>query len=58
MSMKKRDNDPIGNLFLKDLEETAKGPYRHLMKGDTKNKVWLLRRSPKTSINTFLVDTA
>jgi hypothetical protein len=37
MSMKKRDNNPIGNLFLKDLKETAKGPYRHLMKGDSKN---------------------
>jgi hypothetical protein len=38
MSMKKRDDNPIGNLILKDLEETAEGLYRHLMKGDTKNE--------------------
>jgi hypothetical protein len=38
MSMKKCDNNPIGNLVLKDLKETAEGLYRHLMKGDTKNE--------------------
>jgi hypothetical protein len=38
MSMKKRDNNPIRNLILKDLKETAEGLYRHLMKGDTKNE--------------------
>ncbi len=38
MSMKKRDNNPIGNLVLNDLKETAEGLYRHLMKGDTKNE--------------------
>jgi hypothetical protein len=38
MSMKKRDNNPIGNLVLKDIKETAEGLYRHLMNGDTKNE--------------------
>ena len=38
MSMKKRDNNPIGNLVLEDLKETTEGLYRHLMKGDTKNE--------------------
>jgi hypothetical protein len=47
MSMKKRDNNPIYNLVLEDLKETAERLYRHLMKGDTKMRVWLLRRSPK-----------
>ncbi len=38
MSMKKRDDNPIGNLIIKDLKETAEGLYRHMMKGDTKNE--------------------
>ncbi len=38
MSMKKRDKNPIGNLVLEDLKETAEGLYRHVMKGDTKNE--------------------
>jgi hypothetical protein len=38
MSMKKRDDNPIENLVLEDLKETAEGLYRHLMKGDTKNE--------------------
>ncbi len=53
MSMKKRDNNPIGNLILEDLKETAEGLHRHLMKGDTKMRIWFLRRSPKTLTNTF-----
>jgi hypothetical protein len=57
MSMKKRDDNPIGALIFKDLKETAEGLYRHLMKGDNKSEDWLLRRSPRTLINTFLVDT-
>ncbi len=38
MSMNKCDNNPIGNLVLEDLKETAEGIYRHLIKGDTKNE--------------------
>jgi hypothetical protein len=38
VSMKKRDDNPIGALILKDLKETAEELYRHLMKGDTKNE--------------------
>jgi hypothetical protein len=38
VSMKKRDDNPIGNLVFVDLKETAEGLYRHLMKGDTKNE--------------------
>jgi hypothetical protein len=38
VSMKKRVNNPIGNLVLEDLKETAEGLYRHLMKDDTKNE--------------------
>jgi hypothetical protein len=38
MSMKKRDNNPIGSLILKDLKETAEGLYRHLMKGGNKSE--------------------
>ncbi len=38
MSMKKHDNNPIGNLVFKDLKETVEGLYRHLMKGDTKHE--------------------
>jgi hypothetical protein len=38
MSMKKRDDNPIGNLVLRDLKVTAEGLYRHFMKGDTKNE--------------------
>ncbi len=38
MSMKKRDNIPIGSLILEDLKETAEGLYRHLMKGDNKSE--------------------
>ncbi len=38
MSMKKRDNNPIGALILEDLKETAEGLYKHLMKGDNKSE--------------------
>jgi hypothetical protein len=38
MPIKKRDDNLIGNLVLKDLKETVEGLYRHLMKGDTKNE--------------------
>ncbi len=38
MSMKKCGINPIGNLVLGNLKETAEGLYRHLMKGDTKNE--------------------
>jgi hypothetical protein len=38
VSIKKCDNNPIGNLVLKGIKETAEGLYRHLMKGDTKNE--------------------
>ncbi len=39
MSMKKCDINPIGALVLEDLQETAEGQYRHLMKGDNKSEV-------------------
>ncbi len=38
MSMKKRDENPIEPLILKDLKETAEGLYRHLMKADNKSE--------------------
>jgi hypothetical protein len=38
MSMKKRDDNPIGALILKDLKVTAEGLYRHLMKDDKKSE--------------------
>ncbi len=38
MSMKKRDDNPIGPLILEDLKETAEGLYRNLMKGDNKSE--------------------
>ncbi len=38
MSMKKRDNNPIGALILEDLKETTEGLYRHLMKDDNKSE--------------------
>jgi hypothetical protein len=38
MSMKKRNDNPIGALILKDLKETAEGLYGHLMKGDNKSE--------------------
>jgi hypothetical protein len=38
VSMKKRDDNPIGALILEDLKETAEGLYRHLMKGDNKSE--------------------
>ena len=38
MSMKKRDDNPIGPLVLEDLKETAEGLYKHLMKGDNKSE--------------------
>jgi hypothetical protein len=38
MSLKKRDNNPIGALILEDLKEAAEGLYRHLMKGDNKSE--------------------
>ncbi len=38
MSMKKRYNNPIGNLVLEDLKETAEGLFKHLMNDDTINE--------------------
>ncbi len=38
MSMKNRDDNPIGALILEDLKETAEGLYRHLMIGDNKSE--------------------
>ncbi len=58
MSMKKRDNNPIGNLVLKDLTETAEGLYRHLMKDDTKNEDLVAAKITQDINHTFLVDTA
>jgi hypothetical protein len=57
MSMKKRDDNPIGALILKDLKETAERLYRHLMKGDNKSEDLVAEKIAQDIINTFLVDT-
>ncbi len=57
MSMKKRDDNPIGALVLKDLKETAEGLYRHLMKGDNKSEDLVAEKITHDINQTFLVDT-
>ncbi len=57
MSMKTRDDNPIGAFILEDLKKTAEGLYRHLMKDDNKSENLVAEKITQDIINTFLVDT-
>jgi hypothetical protein len=45
MSMKKRDDNSIGPLILKDLKKTAEGLIRDLMKGDNKSEEYFTQKT-------------
>ncbi len=57
MSMKKCEDNPIGNLVLKDLKETAEGLYTYLMIGDTKDEDLVAEKITQDINQHFLVDT-